>query len=29
MDLDFRDFWQWEINNWGGEKADTVQLIDW
>ena len=24
-----QDFWQWEFNNWGGEKAGTVQLIDW
>ena len=24
MDLD-QDFWQWEINNGGGEKAGTVQ----
>jgi hypothetical protein len=24
-----QDFWQWEINDWGGEKAGTVQLIDW
>jgi hypothetical protein len=20
-----QDFWQWEMNNWGGEKAGTVQ----
>jgi len=24
-----QDFWQWEFNNRGGEKADTVLLIDW
>jgi hypothetical protein len=23
-----RDFWQWEINNWDGEKTGTVQLTD-
>jgi hypothetical protein len=24
-----QDFWQWEINNWCGEKPGTVQLFDW
>lgn len=24
-----RDLWQWEINNWGGKNAGTVDLIDY